>query len=96
MDAMEAIVTKVPFLPFPHFWTSRSILNLIVLKVILLLSLNNMSVDHLGARGKQTDILSGHYGWNSGPNLVFGHFPFFGHPVVFKNNCFESYSFTTL
>ena len=46
------------------------------------LALNSMSVEHFGARGTQTYFLTVHYGCNSGPNPCF---PFFGHPVVFKN-----------
>jgi hypothetical protein len=58
----KQLLPKFHFCLFPILWTPCSILKLIVLKVFLSLSPNNMFVDQLGARGTQTDILKGHYG----------------------------------
>ena len=50
------------------------------LKVILSLPLNNMSVEYVGDRGTQIEILSGHYGCNSGPNPFLAFFFIFWTP----------------
>ena len=71
---------RSPFLSFFHFCDTPEYLKIIVLKVILSLPLNSMSVEHFGARGTQTEILSGHYSCNSGPNPFFGPFPIFWTP----------------
>ena len=92
---MVAIVAQTPFWAFFPFFGHPVVFKNNCFESFLPLPLNNISVEDFSSRWTQTDILSGRYGWNSGPNLVFGHFPFIGHTVVFKNNCFESYSFTS-
>ena len=54
-----------------------------------------MSVEYFGDRGTQTEILSGHYGCNSGQNPLLVIFLFFGHPEVFFKTNSQSYSFGT-
>jgi hypothetical protein len=72
------------FVIFSHFLDTLKYFKTFKKKVILLQTLVNMSVKHLGVMGTQTYNL---YGYNGSK--------FVGHPAVLKNNCFESYSFTS-